>query len=294
VNAVVLGAGGLLGHHVVEELRHKGNHVQALDRRRCDISILDEVVRQTAGAQLFVNCAAYTNVDGAEANEEDAYRANALGAENVARAAERHGARLVHISTDFVFDGVQTHPYDEFDAPRPLAVYARSKWAGEQLVARAASRLFLVRVQGLYGAGGGNFSSKLRELVRARKPLKLDAERRVQPTWARAAARQIVRLASTDSHGTYHVSCHGETTWAGFARALAQRLGVEPSWSEVPTAALAAPAPRPPNCLFRHRMLALRGIDVMPDWRLALDEYLAECAAREAQRDEANEKGGKR
>ncbi len=143
-------------------------------------------------------------------------------------------------------------------------------------MARAGARVFLVRVQGLYGAGGRNFSSKLRALIKDGKAITLDAERRVQPTWARAAARQILRLVETDDYGTYHVSCGGEATWAGFARHVAERLGVAPNWKEVPTAALQSAAARPPNCLFRRRMLALRGLDVMPDWRAALDEYLAE------------------
>jgi dTDP-4-dehydrorhamnose reductase len=279
MKVAVLGVGGLLGRYVVEELG--GRDVIALDRAACDLAHRADVEERTAGAQVIVNCAAYTNVDGAEREEEAAYRANALGAENAARAALRHGAVLVHLSTDFVFDGVQREPYDELDRPNPLSIYARSKWAGEELVARVGGRVFLVRVQALYGAGGRNFASKLRVLVRDGKPLTLDAERRVQPTWARAAARQIVRLVDSDACGTYHVSCGGETTWAAFARHLAERLGVAPNWKEVPTAALQSAAARPPNCLFRRRMLGLRGLDVMPDWRLALDEYLTEEAARE-------------
>jgi dTDP-4-dehydrorhamnose reductase len=274
MKVAVLGAGGLLGTHVVEELR--GHQVVAVDRSACDVGRLEAVMAATGGAQVIVNCAAYTNVDGAEREEEAAYRANALGAENCARAAETHGASLVQVSTDFVFDGKQREPYDELAVPAPLSVYARSKWAGEQLAQQLCRRLFLVRVQGLYGRGGRNFSSKLRELVLARKPLKLDAERRVQPTWARAAARQIAVLAATDRFGTYHVSCKGAATWAEFARALAEQLQVAPAWEEVSTASLSAPAARPANCLFHHRFLGLRGLDRMADWRLALAEYLAE------------------
>ncbi len=274
----MLGAGGLLGRHIVEELA--GHPVRALVRRACDISDLAQVREGTRDVDVVINCAAYTNVDGAEAEPDAAYRANALGAENAARAALESNARLLHISTDFVFDGAQADPYDEFSAPNPLSVYARSKWAGEELVARRGGSSILIRVQGLYGAGGGNFSSKLRDLLLAGKSLKLDCERRVQPTGARAAARQIVRLASSDAIGTYHVSCAGETTWAGFARVLAERLGLPQSWAEIPTRELQATAARPPNCVFQHRMLALHGFGPMPTWQVALDEYLAEAAAR--------------
>src|SRR5262249_5876915 len=131
---VVLGAGGLLGRHVVEELEHVGGaEGLALPRAQCDSGDAETVRARTEGARLIVNCAACTNVDGAEKDEEGAYRINALGAENVARAAAAHRAKLVHVSTDFVFDGAQREPYDEFARPNPLSIYARSKWAGEQL-----------------------------------------------------------------------------------------------------------------------------------------------------------------
>jgi dTDP-4-dehydrorhamnose reductase len=276
VKLAVLGAGGLLGRHVVDELRAGGHEVNARDRRGCDIAQLDEVRRAVEGAQIIINCAAFTNVDGAETDEAGAYRTNALGAENVARAASESAARLVHISTDFVFDGAQREPYDEFAVPNPLSIYARSKWAGEELARARCHTLFLVRVQGLYGRGGANFSSKLRELVLQRKPLRLDGERQVQPTWARAAARQLVALAPTDAFGTYHVSCKGAATWAEFATHIADRLAVAPAWQVVKTDELKVPARRPPNCLFRHRMLDMRGLNLMPTWQDALDEYLAE------------------
>jgi dTDP-4-dehydrorhamnose reductase len=279
--AIVLGAGGLLGRHLVEELRRAGSaEVLALTRAECDITDAAEVAARLGGADVVVNCAAFTNVDGAEKHEDEAYRANALGAENVARAATAAGAKLVHVSTDFVFDGARSEPYDELERPNPLSIYARSKWAGEELATRRCAQLFLVRVQGLYGAGGANFSSKLRQLVLDGKALTLDGERRVQPTWARAAARQIVALTATDAYGTYHVSCKGETTWAGFTARLAERLQQPPSWKVVRSDELGAPARRPPNCLFRHRMLALHGVDCMPSWEVAQDEYLAEEAGR--------------
>jgi dTDP-4-dehydrorhamnose reductase len=273
---VVLGAGGLLGRHVVDEAH--GHEVLAFDRRACDITSLERVRACTAGADAVVNCAAFTQVDPAESHVDEAYRVNALGAENVALAARDARARVVHVSTDFVFDGRKATAYDEFDPPAPLSVYGASKRAGESLAERVGGRLFLVRVQGLYGIGGGNFASKLRTLLLASKPLSLDGERRVQPTWARLAARQILRLIATEQHGIYHVSCGGETTWAGFAAHLALRLGLEKRWREVQTAELHAPAARPANCVFEQRMLKLRGLYAMPDWREACDEYLREAA----------------
>ena len=151
----------------------------------------------------------------------------------------------------------------------------------ERLCAAAHERVFIVRVQALYGVGGKNFSSRMRELVAAGKPLKLDAERRVQPTWARSAARQLVALAATDHYGTYHVSCSGSGTWADFARIIAEQLRVAPAWHEVGTAELRAAAARPAHSLFIPRMLTLRGLHRMPTWQNALFDYLEEAAEKE-------------
>ena len=280
MKTVVLGAGGLLGRHLVEELTRAGGHVAAVGRSDCDITRDAELAARVAGADVVINCAAFTNVDGAEKDEAGAYRANAIGAENVARAVAAAGATLIHVSTDFVFDGAQREPYDEFARPNPQSIYARSKWVGEELARAALRELFVVRVQGLYGSGGGNFSSKLLQLVRAGKKLKLDGERLVQPTWARAAARQLLALAATKHYGTYHVSCKGKTTWAEFSARLARKIGVAPTWDVVRSDELGAPARRPPNCLFRHRMLELRGLDEMPTWEVAQDGYLDEETAK--------------
>jgi dTDP-4-dehydrorhamnose reductase len=267
VSVVVLGAQGLLGRHVVAEL---GAGAVALGRGDCDITDEAQLRRCLAGATLVINCAAFTNVDGAEKDREGAQRSNVDGARNVARVAA--DAKLVHVSTDFVFDGAQAEPYDESAAPNPQSEYARSKWLGEA-AARSHARLFLVRVQALYGDGGSNFASKLRQLILDGKSLKLDAERRVQPTWARTAARLIVQLSSGSAFGTYHVSCAGETTWAGFTARMAHELGVRPNWKEVRSDELDAPAKRPPNCTFSHGALKRLGLDV-PTWQEAQDEYL--------------------
>jgi dTDP-4-dehydrorhamnose reductase len=275
MKAVVLGGGGLLGRHLADELSADWE-VRAYPRRDCDVTDLAKVTEVCAGADVIFCCAAFTNVDGAESDPTGAWRGNALGSENVARAGLAHGAKVVVISTDFVFDGAQRTPYDELAVPNPLGVYGRSKLMGERLAERVGGKLFVVRVQGLYGKGGGNFSSKLAELIKAGAPLKLDAERRVQPTWARSAARGLAKLVRIEHYGLYHMSCRGETTWAGFSRRVAERLGVKPAWREVQTGELKAPAARPAYCLFAHEMLALRGIPLLPEWSEAFDEYLKE------------------
>jgi dTDP-4-dehydrorhamnose reductase len=281
---VVLGAGGLLGRHFVDRARAAGHEVRALDRAACDIGDAPQVERALEGGKVVLNCAAFTNVDRAEAEPDAAWRANALGPEHVGRAAAARGLRAIHISTDFVFGGRKPTPYDELDRPDPQSTYARSKYGGEVLFQAACPTGLTVRVQGLYGRGGGNFASKLPELLQAKKGLKLDAERRVQPTWAGAAAMQLLHLVEAEAGrratGLVHLSCSGETTWAAFARRMAERMNVPASFTEVPTAALAAPAPRPPNCLFEHRMLILRGLYRMPSWQDAQDAFLADVVGK--------------
>lgn len=276
MSTVVLGAHGLLGRHVVEEA---GGAVRAFSRGQCDITREPDVRRCVAGAALVINCAGFTNVDAAESDEAAANRVNIDGPRHIARAAAAAGARLVHISTDFVFDGGQRDPYDESALPNPQSKYARSKWLGEEAARSATAQLFVVRVQALYGRGGANFASKLRQLILDGKSLQLDGERRVQPTWARAAARLILRLAQTRAFGTYHLSCTGETTWAGFAARLAEQLAVAPCWRVVGSDELRVPARRPPNCLFAHHALERLGL-AMPTWQAAQDDYLKEEAAR--------------
>lgn len=274
MTVAVLGAAGILGRSVVKEL---GEKARPLTRFECDVSSAEQVKEAIEGATLVVNCAAWTDVNGAETNEDAAFRANAVGAENAAKAARARGIPLVHVSTGFVFDGTQERPYDKFDPPNPTSVYARSKWAGEVLATRAWDRVFVVRLQYLYGTGGRNFLSSLRRRMLAKEPLKLDASKRAQPTWSGAAARQILALAETDAYGVYHATCAGQTTWAEFGRAMATALGVVPYWDEVTADAVGHTASRPKNDLLSRRMLGLRGLDRMPDWSAALLEYLEEA-----------------
>jgi dTDP-4-dehydrorhamnose reductase len=271
MSAVLLGAHGLLGRHIVEEWRD--GELRALGRKECDITDERAVADAVAGAALVINCAAFTDVDASERDAAAAFAANVEGAANVARACRARRARCLHLSTDFVFDGEHDSPYREEDLPRPVSTYGRSKRAGEERV--LAEGAAVVRVQALYGKGGRGFASRLAEFLRGGRPLKIDSERVVQPTSARAAARALVALTGRALDGVYHVSCAGQTTWAEFARALASRLRVEPRFDEARTAELAALAARPRWCVLSHRRIEALGI-AMPSWSTALDEYARE------------------
>lgn len=277
---VILGGGGFFAGHLRDALF--GAEVRSLPRAECDVTRPAQLADAVADAEVVVNCAGFTAVDRAEAEPSEAHRVNVDGAANVAHAAARAGALCVHLSTDFVFDGCGA-PYSGDARPAPLSVYGRTKRMGELAALGAGGRLLIARVQALYAAGGRGFASRIAELLLGDAPLRLDDERRVQPTWAPIAASQLVVLAGSGATGLYHLSCAGGTTWAGFGRALAARLGVEPRFEAVPTAALSSVARRPADTRFDHSALVDRGIPV-PTWEEGLDGYVATLRAAEGRR----------
>lgn len=293
---LILGAAGNLGRHLCEEAAAAGGAYVALTRGDCDLADREAVraglpglrarLREVGAEARIINAAAFTDVDGAEAQADLAFVVNGLAVRAIAAAARDAGAWLCHLSTDFVFDGRSDRAYDEFDAPAPLGVYARSKRAGEIFLGESGAASALCRVQGLYGRGGRNFGSTMIARLRAGQALRVDAERQVQPTWSRAAARQILAIAAARETGTFHVTCGGATTWLGFIEALcrgAAERGVElpRTFVGVPTAELRSAAPRPALSLLDNRMLRLCGLHQMPSWQDALSAYLDEALSSE-------------
>jgi dTDP-4-dehydrorhamnose reductase len=249
----------------------------ALDRAGCDIADADAVraVVDKHAPDVIFNAAAYTDVDRAEAEPDAAYRANAVAAETLARAADAAGAVLVHYSTDFAYDGERERAYDEFDPPSPQGLYARSKVAGEQLAAAATRRLFTLRVGCLYGRGGRNFPSTILRRLRAGETVRADRDRLGSPTWVVEVARVSAALARTPHFGLYHCTSQGETSWAAFASFMAEELGLPASRVEpLPTSALPMKAPRPRRAILDNRMLRLRGLDGMSSWQDAARAFI--------------------
>ncbi len=270
LTAVVLGAQGTLGRALVEHLPRQGIEViGAHTRQSCDVASESAVEGALLAERpsIVFNAAAYTNVDGAEDDADACYQANALGPENVARACARIGARLVHYSTDFVFDGEQERPYDEFDPVSPQGVYARSKVAGERLVQAAWDKSYVLRVGCLYGVGGKNFPSTILDRLRRGESIKADAERKGSPTWVVPVVETSAALARTEHFGLYHSTANGETTWADYARFLAGKLGLpDDNVNALPYGALALKAARPRRAILENRMLRLRGLDLLGTW----------------------------
>ncbi len=255
-----------------------GFEVETRSRAQCDVADANAVVRAIteAEADVVFNAAAYTNVDRAEDEPDAAYQANAVGPETLARATAALGIKLVHYSTDFVFDGEQERPYDEFDAPSPQSIYARSKLAGERLAAAASRRVFVVRVGCLYGRDGRNFPSTILRRLRGGETVRADRERLGSPTWVRDVALVSGALAHTEHFGLYHCTSAGQTSWADYARFIADKLKLPSERVDaLPTSALPMMrAPRPRRAILENRMLRLRGLDTMPDWRIAAEAFI--------------------
>jgi dTDP-4-dehydrorhamnose reductase len=273
---LVTGAAGMLGQDLQAALSGRGlsaDAVTSLSRHELDVTDRDAVLAAVAGHDVILNAAAYTNVDGAEEHEDEAYAINATGVESLAMAACAHGAKLLTVSTDYVFRGDATSPYPE-DAPRdPLNAYGRTKAAGEQLALAAhPDGTFIVRTAWLYGAGGPNFATTMLRLAGSHPTVSVVDDQLGQPTWTADLAQQLLALADSDAPaGVYHATNAGETSWFGFAKAVFERAGLDPE-RVLPTdsTTFVRPAPRPAYSVLGHDAWARTGLAPMRDWREAL------------------------
>lgn len=270
---LVTGASGMLGRDLQHAL--SGRSVTALSRADLDVTDRASVSEAVTGYDVVFNASAYTKVDDAESHEDVAYAVNALGTENLAVAARSAGARLVTVSTDYVFQGNAATPYSE-DAPRdPLNAYGRTKAAGEELALAAhPDGTFVVRTAWLYGEHGPNFVKTMLRLADTHPTVTVVDDQRGQPTWTADLATQLVRLADSDAPaGIYHGTAGGETTWFGLARAAFDAAGLDPERVlPVSSADFVRPAPRPAYSVLGHDAWTAAGLEPMRDWQDALVE----------------------
>lgn len=277
---LLLGGSGLLGSALAPNLREAGIHVTAPRSKELDIRDIDELRRRVHDDQpdLLINAAAQSSVDRAEADPDHAYQVNAVGAHNAALAALEADLPLVHISTDYVFDGNRRTPYREFHATgEPANEYGRSKLQGELLVRNATPRHFIVRVAALFGAGGrSDFVDWVLETADPQRPLTIVADRFVTPTWTMDLAWQLLVLIRTPYFGTYHATGHGAASWFELARTAIVLSGKNAA-AVVPVTddQLERKAPRPFFTVLDNHLLRLRGLDTMLPWREALARRLS-------------------
>jgi dTDP-4-dehydrorhamnose reductase len=288
----VTGAAGMLGHDVARAGERSGHELLLVDLPEIDITdsaavdeLLDRVLAEPGSLQAIVNCAAWTDVDGAESKPELAHAVNADGAGNLARAAARIDVPLLHISTDYVFDGVapldadgRPRPYVESDPTGPRSVYGSTKLDGERQVLAASPRHLVLRTAWLYGVAGPNFVDTMLRLAGERDAtgpapsVQVVTDQVGSPTWSGHLAPAILGLLEREVSGLVHMTGAGEVSWNGFAREIFRQAEVDCAVEPASSEQMARPAPRP-----AWSALASERDDVlpMPDWREGLAGYLA-------------------
>lgn len=266
---LVTGAGGMLGTDLVELLRRRGARVMALARPDLDVTDAALVSERARDADVVVNCAAWTAVDDAEEREAEAFALNAVGPQLLARAARQTGARMVQVSTDYVFDGAATEPYAEAAALAPRSAYGRTKAAGEWAVRAEQPDHLIVRTAWLYGAHGPCFPRTMARLAAERDELTVVSDQVGQPTWTMDLADLILRLVEAAAPaGTYHGTAAGQVSWHGFTEEIVRSLGRDPAMVRKTTAdAFPRPAPRPAYSVLGHSALRAAGISPIGHWR---------------------------
>jgi dTDP-4-dehydrorhamnose reductase len=273
---LVTGAGGQLGTDVVDVLRVYRADVTACDHAALDVTDPEAVdgVLLAAAPDVVINCAAYTDVDAAETNEGAARRLNTVAPGLLARWCAGHRARLVHVSTDYVFNGEADSPYDEDTEPDPRTAYGRTKAAGERAVAAAGGDCHVVRTAWVYGANGRNFVKTIARLARERETLDVVDDQLGSPTWSLHLARALVALSVADVRpGIWHCTGAGQATWCGFARAVLAELGMDPARVNATTSdAFPRPAVRPSYSVLSDTRWLEAGLPTMAHWRDALHE----------------------
>lgn len=277
---IITGCNGQLGRAINRE--YEGNTEYGLvntDVEELDITSVDAVLKLAEEVRPYaiINCAAHTNVDKCETDADNAYRINALGPRNLAIASRRYGAKLVHVSTDYVFSGDGKRPYTEFDATAPKSMYGATKLAGENFVREFADEYFIVRTAWLYGEGR-NFVRTMLALSDKNDEVSVVCDQLGSPTSASELARAIVRFLPTDNYGTFHGTCGGVCSWADFASEIFRLTGrntkVNYITSEEYAAKFPASAKRPAYSVLDNYMLRITGGYEFADWKDAIAEYV--------------------
>lgn len=272
---LVTGAGGMLGRDIVAAADAAGHEVTALDRQALDIAAADAVRAAIIdnAPDVVVNCAAWTDVDGAEADEAAARRVNGDGPAHLAAACADRPVRVVHLSTDYVFRGDAATPYREDAETDPVSAYGRTKLLGEHAVLEGLPDSgYVLRTAWLYGATGKNFVRTMLRLEQQRDTVDVVDDQTGQPTWSADVAAQVVALVEVGAPpGVYHATSAGQTSWFGFAREIFRLAGADPQRVRpTDTAAMRRPAARPAYSVLDNTRLAACGVPPIRHWRDAL------------------------
>jgi dTDP-4-dehydrorhamnose reductase len=248
-----------------------------IDYDELDITNYGEVISciESFRPDAVINCAAYTNVDGCESDKDAAFRVNAIGPRNLAIACEKYGIKLLHISTDYVFSGEGNEPFNEYDIPRPVSVYGKTKLLGEQYVRENCSRYFIVRTAWLYGEWGKNFVYTIMKIAREKGHLDVVDDQRGNPTYAEDLAHHLLKIILTDEYGIYHCTGTGECSWYDFACKIIEYSKIDCTVSPVTSDKINRSAKRPAYSSLDNMMLRSAIGDEMRPWEAALQSFIS-------------------
>lgn len=274
---LVTGCNGQLGRAINQEYANDKVELINTDVAELDITNVEMVMRFVGEKRpdVIINCAAHTNVNACESQWDLAYKINAIGPRNLSVAAKRTGAKLVHVSTDYVFDGMAEKPYTEFDAVAPIGAYGKTKLAGEEFVKQFADRFFIVRTAWLYGEGK-NFVETMLKLGKEKGEVGVVSDQFGTPTSAKEVARMIHVLEPTDNYGIFHGTCEGYCSWADFAEKIFAYAGMDVIVNRLTTDEYPTPTKRPAYSVLDNYMLRLTTGFEFAQWEDALREYLHE------------------
>lgn len=280
----IIGANGQLGSDCCAAFHEAGHEVIPLTHDEIDIADADSVssTHRKFNPGVVVNTAAMHNVDACETSPDRAFAVNGTGARNLAVAARELGCVLIHVSTDYVFNGSKGKPYTEQDCPHPLNVYGNTKVSGEHFIQAIAGRHFVVRSSGLYGKapcrakGGANFVRLMLKLARERGEVRVVTDEIVSPTYTYDLARQIAALVGGEHYGIVHATSQGECSWYEFAKAIFELADVPVRLRPALSSEFPAKVPRPTYSVLANQHLQSHGLDLMPHWKESLQSYLQE------------------
>lgn len=273
---IVTGCNGQLGRAVNLEFQNNSEiEFVNTDVEELDITNIDKVMEFARQVKPYaiINCAAHTGVDACEDEWDKAYKINAIGPRNLSIAASETGAKMIHVSTDYVFNGKADKPYTEFDKPDPQGAYGMTKLAGENMVRDFANRYFILRTAWLYG-DGKNFVKTMLRLSENNDKVRVVGDQVGSPTSAKELAAAIAQLIFTENYGIFHATCEGSCSWAAFAEEIFKMAGKKTVVETISTEEFGAKAPRPAYSILENYMLKLTTDYKFADWHDALEVYM--------------------
>ena len=278
MKVLVTGAKGQLGTDLMNELAKRGIEGIGVDVEEMDITDAEACRRviKASGADAVIHCAAYTAVDAAEDNVELCRRINGEGTRNVAQACKEADVKLMYISTDYVFDGQGTRPWEPDDERHPLNVYGQTKYEGELAVEELSDKYFIVRIAWVFGVAGKNFIKTMLRLGKERGAVSVVDDQVGSPTYTYDLARLLVDMIQTDKYGRYHATNEELCSWYEFAKEIFRQAGMDVPVTPVSSSEFPAKAPRPSNSRMSKEKLSDNGFERLPAWQDALGRFLKE------------------